>query len=323
MPAVMDRTTTPSTAAAPPSPPRRRRSRRGSTLAPWAFTAPGLIISVLVLIIPIAYTLFLSVRGAKVGAGLLGPRQEGFVGADNYASVFADPEFWASLGRMLVYGVLYAPPMMALALCFALIIDALSTRWSRFARLALFLPFAVPGVVSSIMWGFMYIPAVSPIAPLFAAIGVDLPNLLGKDWIFVALANIGIWATVGFNTVIIYTALRTVPAELFDSARLDGCGEWRIAWHIKLPLIVPAILLTTMFAIVGTLQVYTEPQILRPLTTALTSTFMPLMAAHDLAFIQNDLYQAAAMSVVLALLSLVASVIVLAFSRRRTPRGNS
>ena len=121
------------------------------------------------------------------------------------------------------------------------------------------LPYAVPSVIASLLWGFLYLPAVSPLHYLFDKLGLTYPDLLGPDGIMGSVANIGIWGGVGFNMLVLFTALRAIPRELHESARMDGCSEMQIAWHVKLPHIVPALIMTTIFSTIATLQVFSEP----------------------------------------------------------------
>ena len=95
------------------------------------------------------------------------------------------------------------------------------------------------------------------------------------------MANIAIWGGVGFNMLVIYTALRAVPRDLYEAARIDGCTELRLAWQIKLPLIAPALVMTTLFSMIATLQVFSEPMTLDPLTNVLPSTWVPLMKIYQ------------------------------------------
>jgi multiple sugar transport system permease protein len=180
------------------------------------------------------------------------------------------------------------------------------------------MPYAIPGVVGSLMWGFLYLPSTSPLHWIAKQIGVELPNVLGQGLVYGAMANIAVWGGVGFNMIIMYTSLRSIPAEIFDAARIDGCTELQIAWHIKIPFLMPALILTGMFSVIGALQVYSEPITLASMTTTIHSTFFPLMAIYKAAFQNDNLNLAAAMSVVLALGILVLSVIVLRLAQRKT-----
>jgi multiple sugar transport system permease protein len=121
------------------------------------------------------------------------------------------------------------------------------------------------------------------------------------------VANIALWGGVGFNMIVIYTALRAVPPELYESARMDGASEMQLALRIKIPLVTPSLIMTAVFSIIATLQVFSEPTTLAPLTNSIPSTWTPLMKIYRDAFTRNDLYSAAATSLLLALMILVVS----------------
>lgn len=289
----------------------RRRSRRRTAprLVPYAFLAPAFVMFTMFLIVPIGYTGYASLQKVKVsGLGLgRGSRAVVFAGLENYGAVLRDTEFWASAGRVLLYGAILVPTMLGLALIFALLLDSPRTKARRFSRVAIFLPYAVPSVIASLLWGFLYLPAVSPLHYLLEKFGLPTPDLLGSDSIMYSIANIGVWGGVGFNMLVIYTALRAIPRELHESARIDGCSEFQIAWRVKIPLVVPALIMTTVFSTIATLQVYTEPTTLRPLTNSLSTTWAPLMKIYRDAFVRNDIHLAAAASIVLAVATLVVS----------------
>jgi multiple sugar transport system permease protein len=197
--------------------------------------------------------------------------------------------------------------MLFLALLFALLLDLPRARWRRLSRISIFLPYAVPAVIASLMWGFLYLPSVSPGQYLLARLGLPTVNLLGPATIFFALANIALWGGVGFNMIVIYTALRAVPGEIYESARIDGCSDLQIALRIKIPMVMPALIMTAVFSVIATLQVFSEPTTLHPLTNSLSTTWTPLMKIYQDAFGRNDIYTAAATSIVIALATLLLS----------------
>ena len=158
------------------------------------------------------------------------------------------------------------------------------------------------------MWGFMYLPGVSPILAVFSALGLPEPDLMGPVSIYFAIANITVWGSVGFNMVILYTSLRGLPQELYDAARIDGCSEWQLAMKIKLPLIVPGLVLTGLFTVIGALQVFSEPNTLMTLTTSIGSDWVPMMLVYRDAFVTNDLYGASATAIIITAVTLVASL---------------
>lgn len=296
---------------------RRRRPRRRGGPTPYVLLSPAIVLLVLFLLVPIGYTVWLSLRAARVTGGGLGIRKETFVGLDNYASVLTDSAYVDGLLRMLLYGLIVVPSMLGLALLFALLLDTPRVRFATFSRIGIFLPYAVPGVIASLLWGFLYLPNVSPIRDVFEAVGLPAPDFLAAGSVLFSVANIGVWGGVGFNMIVLFTALRGLPGEMYDAARIDGANELQIALRVKVPLIMPAIIMTGIFAMISTLQVYTEPATLLPLTDTVSQTWVPLMTIYRDAFVNADLYSAAAASVVLALGTLVVSVAVLTLLQRR------
>jgi multiple sugar transport system permease protein len=297
--------------AFPTSPRTPRVDSRGGRKAgaPYLFLAPALVLFVLFLLAPILYSVYLSLRRTKVtGLGLgLGSRHEVWAGLSNYVRSMTDPDFLPSVQRVFAYGMIVVPVMLGLALLMALLLDAGRTRVGTFARTAIFLPYAVPAVVASLLWGFLYLPRVSPISDLLTGIGMTPPDLLSDSWVLYAVANIAVWGGTGFNMIVLYTALRSIPTDLFEAARLDGASDIQIAWRIKIPIVLPSLIMTFVFSLIATLQVFAEPMTLRPLSNTISTTWTPLMKVYRDAFTRNDVYSAAATSVVIALATFVIS----------------
>jgi multiple sugar transport system permease protein len=244
-----------------------------------------------------------------------------FVGLANYASTIVDPELYAGFGRMLTVGAITVPIILGFALIFALLLDTPRVQLARFSRIAIFVPYAVPGVIASLMWGFIYLPGVSPIREAATALGLPQPDFFTRDSVFWSISNIVIWGSVGFNMVILYTALRGIPSELYDAARIDGCTEVQIAWHIKLPMLLPALVLTALFSLIGTIQLFSEPTTIEPLSNAVSTTWVPMMLVYRDTFISQNLYGGAATSIFVAVLTTVASIALFVVTRRRGKGG--
>jgi multiple sugar transport system permease protein len=104
---------------------------------------------------------------------------------------------------------------------------------------------------------------------------------------------------------------------MYEAARIDGAGELRIALSIKIPMIAPAVLLTTLSSIIGTLQLFNEPQVLKSITSNIPSDYTPNMAVYAASTLDRNPNLASAMAVVLGLATLVVSVVVLRLTRRR------
>jgi multiple sugar transport system permease protein len=211
---------------------------------------------------------------------------------------------------MLLMAVITIPLTIGFALLFALCLDAVRAKLTRFTRLSIFLPYAVPGVIATLLWGFLYLPATSPI-------GGNHLNFFGQVMVFFSVGNVAVWGAVGFNMVVMFTALRALPREIYDAAKIDGCTQWQIAVHVKIPLLRPALLMCTLFTALAALQLYNEPNTLRPLANAISTTWVPLMKIYTDAFVNSDVNLAAATSVLYAVAVLIISVIASRLVARR------
>jgi multiple sugar transport system permease protein len=203
------------------------------------------------------------------------------------------------------------PLSILLGLIFALLIDSTFVKARRFFRLAFFAPYAVPGVIASIMWLYFYAPSLSPLPQLANSI-----DLLNSPAIIFAIINIVVWTVAGFNMLILYSALQSIPQELYEAANLDGASNLRVALSIKVPLIMPSIIMTLVLSMIGTLQLFTEPTVLKTVSQVIGSDYTPNMLVFATAAVPN--YNlAAAFSVVLALITAALSFVFFRLTRRR------
>ncbi|WP_406300339.1 carbohydrate ABC transporter permease [Embleya sp. NBC_00888] len=281
------------------------------------FLAPFGVLFAAMYAVPVGYAIVESLhKMRRSGLGLTPPKRV-YAGFENYTKALHDDALWRGVGRVLLFGVVQVPVMLGLALVLALLLDAKSARLKGFFRTAYFLPYAIPGVIATILWAFLYMPRSSPVVSMLDAVGLP-SDFLGEDAVLWSIANVVTWTWTGYNMLVIYSALQAIPQELYEAAELDGCGPWRTAWRIKVPLVAPAIALTTVFSVIGTLQLYTEPRVLRPLTSSVDADYTPIMSAYHKAVENNDYGQGAAVSVLLALGTCVLSFAVLKLSARLT-----
>ncbi|MEV7686999.1 carbohydrate ABC transporter permease [Streptomyces bungoensis] len=287
--------------------------------APYGFLLPAALLFALFFALPIGYAVWLSFRKVHVsGLGLgSGARHEVWAGFENYTGAFHDSELLHGALRVLGYGCVVVPVMLGLALLFALMLDTDKVRLASFTRLAIFLPYAVPGVVAALLWGFLYLPDVSPFYFVLGKLGLPQPDLLDGGPLYLALSNIAVWGGTGFNMVVIYTSLRAIPAEVYEAAKLDGATPLQIALRVKIPMVAPSLVLTFFFSIIATLQVFNEPTTLKPLTNSVSTTWSPLMKVYQDAFGRGDIYAAAAEATLIALVTLALSFGFLRAANRR------
>jgi multiple sugar transport system permease protein len=307
---------------------RTRRARPGERRhspeprrAPYAFVAPAVLLFVAVFLVPLGYTVYLSTQKTEVmGLGLgANARKQVAAGFSNYTTVFHDGEFWQSVVRAVIYGCILIPIMLVLATVFALILDTQRVRFRRLGRIAIFLPYAVPTLIGSIIWGMMYLPAFSPInSTLHSAFGISGIDFFGQHIVFLSVANIGVWGGTGFNMMVLYTSLRSLPQEAYEAARIDGANERQIALRIKLPMIRPALIMTAIFSTIASLQVFNEPYAMHQISYGgVSTTWTPLMTVYRDTYTANNVYLGSAESIVIAVLMFVLSVAVLRLTNRQ------
>jgi multiple sugar transport system permease protein len=289
---------------------RWRRTPRG--LAAYLFLAPFLLLFVVFLVLPLIYALHLSLYQDT----LIGDRT--FAGWDNYARVFGDEAFWRGIKNMLLFGAVQVPVMLGLALVFALVLDAGTTHLRSLFRIGFFLPYAVPSVIAALVWGYLYGPSFGPFAQFARATGLPPPDFLSDALMLPSLANIVTWEFTGYNMIILYSALQAVPSDIEEAAAICGASPFEIALHIRIPLIAPTILLTAIFSVIGTLQLFNEPQLMKAIApNIIGDDYTPNIYAYALAFTNQEYNYAAAVSFVLGAFVVVISYTVMFLARRR------
>lgn len=286
--------------------PRRRMAR--PTTRQWAglwFVTPFLVVFALTFLAPVAYSIYLSFFREKLIGGNV------FVGLENYVQALTDPKLLEGALRVGIFLVVQVPIMLVLALIAALAIDSKRLAGSSFFRIGLFLPYAVPGVVAVLMWGFIYSERMGLAGNINDLLGFDLLAPYSSTWMLVSIGNIVTWEFVGYNMLIFYSALRTISEDLYEAAAIDGAGQFRIVWSIKIPALRGAIVIATIFSIIGSFQLFNEPNILRPLAMGQITTFYtPNMYAYNLSFFGQQVNYAATVAIIMGVVTAVIAYVV-------------
>lgn len=285
--------------ASPPA----RRARRSWT--GWGFIGPFALVFALVFLAPIAYSVHLSLFQDRLVGGTT------FVGLDNYEQALRDSEFWAGLGRVSLFLAVQVPVMLFLALLMALALDSGRLYGKGFFRVTIFLPYAVPAVVATLMWGFMYGTRFGLLGDVNEALGTSLPDPLSPDLVLASIGTIVTWEFVGYNMLIFYAALRVIPHSLYEAAEIDGAGQLRVITAIKLPAIRGALVIATIFSIIGSFQLFNEPSILQSLApNAITTSYTPNLYTYALSFSGQQHNYAATVAIVMGLVTMVIAYVV-------------
>jgi multiple sugar transport system permease protein len=288
--------------------------KRRSPIKQWpgaVFVAPHMLILGLFMLVPTVYAVYTSLFTSRLIGGTR------FSGLENYATVLQSGEFWSGVGRVLLFGVIQVPVTIALAFAFAAVFDAGIVPFSRFFRTVFFMPFAVPGVVASVMWSFLLLPGFGPYAQLADALGLHHVDFFSNGLILPTIILIVIWEWTGYNMTILFTSLKSIPKEVTEAAIMEGASLLTIILRIKLPMVLPSIVTLAFLNTVGALQLFTEPSILAAFQPqAVSFGFTPSLFVYNTAVGSGQYNLGAAAAIVLAVIIGLISVGAFAIRRR-------
>ncbi|MGN6325410.1 carbohydrate ABC transporter permease [Pseudolysinimonas sp.] len=285
--------------------PRRRPPRRhdGATSGmSYLFVSPYAVLVIVFGILPAMYALYLSLT---TGDG-------GFAGLANYAKVIADFRFVPAVVHVALYLVIWLVALIVLVTLLALVVHAIRVRWlSRTLRFVFYLPGALAGASSVLLWLFVLDPTASPVAGLLHLFGFgSFVQVIVPANLPVIFAIIAFWTGAGGWIVIMYGALNNVSDDIIEAARLDGAGAVQIALRIQLPLLRKWISYMGIMSLAAGSQLFVEPQLLSQASNAVVPNDYSLnQLAYQYAFQQNDFNGSAAISLLLLVIALALSAV--------------
>ena len=287
----------------------QRRLQAAQGRAGFAMTVPFLVLFAVFFAAPLVYSVVLSLRS---------PLTNGFTGLLNYRTVFHNGEYWSGVPRMLYFGAIQVSIMIGLAIGLALFLDSPYCRGRRLFALVYFLPFAVPGLSRRSCGASCSSPTWTARSRSLTSWAWRAGRSTPLDYrlSLYAIMLIVTWEFTGYNMTILLTSLTNVPHQVIEAAKVDGCSELSIAARIKLPLIRRTVMFIVILSIIGTLQLFNEPVILNDIAS-IGNSFTPNQIIYNTAFSFGNEQLAAAQSVVLAAITIVATVIFYTVVRRK------
>jgi len=290
-------------ASAPTSPARRRPARRRSGLAGYAFVAGYVVLLAAFGIFPTLYAIYLALTNDRGQ----------FVGLGQFVKVVQDYRFGPAFADILVYLVMWLIILVVLTVVVAVILRSrVRPGLSAVFRFLFYVPGALAGVASVLVWLFMLDPGVSPVSGLLNALGFGtFSQVIAPGNLPVIFVLIAFWTGAGGWIVVMYGALNNIPDEILEAARMDGAGPWKSAWHIQIPMISKWIAYMTILAFAAGTQLFVEPQLLQSASLGrLNPTWSPNQLAYVLAFQFGDFNGAAAVSIFLLVIGLIGAGIL-------------
>jgi len=228
-----------------------------------------------------------------------------FIGVDNYTEIVSDDLFWNALKVTLIYVVINIGLQTIVALGLAVLMHRLTK--STIIRGTVVLPWFIANVVVALVWFWMLDAQIGIVNEMLGWIGVGpIAFFTDSAWAMPTIALVNVWRHVGYTALLIFAGLQTIPATVYEAAKMDGASEWRTFWRITIPLLRPVLVLVLVMTVIGSFQIFD--------TVAVTTTGGPVNATRVIyyyifeeAFARFNFGYASAMSVVLfAILALVA-----------------
>ncbi|MET1016911.1 MAG: sugar ABC transporter permease [Leifsonia flava] len=242
-------------------------------------------------VLPTLYAIFLAFT--KNGA---------FVGFDNFVKVFTDYRFLPAVQHVAIYLVVWLVSLTLLVVLLALIVHAVRARWlSTSVRFLYYIPGALAGASSVMLWLFLLDPTVSPVSGVLNAMGLEtFVQTVSIDNLPIIFTVIAFWTGAGGWIVIMFGALNNISTEVMEAARIDGAGAVKTAWYIQIPLLRKWIAYMGIMSLAAGTQLFVEPRVLSQASKGVVPPDYSLnQLAYLYAFQQGDFNGSAAISLLL------------------------
>ncbi|MFB6610431.1 carbohydrate ABC transporter permease [Agromyces sp. NPDC056379] len=282
---------------------RRRVQRRRPGWAGLVFAAPYTVFLLAFGVFPTVYAIYLAFTNDRGQ----------FTGLGQFIKVMQDYRFAPAFLNITVYLVMWLTAVIVLTVVVAVILRGrMRPGLSAVFRFLYYIPGALAGVASVLVWLFMLDPHVSPAAGLLRAMGMEtFAQVLDPGNLPVIFVIIAFWTGAGGWIVVMYGALNNIPDEVIEAARMDGAGPWKTAWHVQIPMIRKWIVYMAILAFAAGTQLFVEPQLMQTASLGRVSpTWSPNQLAYVFAFQNGDFNGAAAISLFLLLIGVILAVVL-------------
>ena len=229
--------------------------------AVW-FVAPALLVIAIFFLLPVIAALAMSVTDFDIYA-LADLGNLRFVGLANYVRLLGNPLFWQALGNTFYFVLVGVPLSIGISLAAALLLNSPLARFTPFFRTALFAPVVTTLVAVAVIWRYLFSTRYGFINYALGSLGISPIDWLGDPhWSMPAIIVFAVWKNFGYNMIILLAGLQTIPAELYEAARIDGASAWRQLRSITLPLLSPVLLMVGILTVAGYFQLFAEPYVM-------------------------------------------------------------
>jgi multiple sugar transport system permease protein len=276
---------------------------------PYTFMAPAIIIIILALLYPLGYMVYGSFRAWDPSQNI---SESEFVGLKNYITLFYDPAFRESLVVTLTFAVCVVFSELVIGVGLALMLDR-NIRGMSVLRTLFILPMMIAPVVVGLMWRYMYHPTVGTFNKTLKSFGLDGIDWLGQNALLsVIIADV--WQWTPFIFILSLAALQSLPRSAIEAAKIDGATSWQQIIHIKLPLMMPVLIVTALLRLIDAFKVLEVILVMTEGGPGLSTEILALRISRT-ATEFRELGVAAAMSNYLLIILLILTVSMYAITR--------
>jgi multiple sugar transport system permease protein len=282
--------------------------------AAWAFATPALLIITVFFFVPVLAALIVSLTDFDLYA-LADIRNLRFVGLGNYRHLLHAPDFWRAVANTGYFVAVGVPLSLAASLASALLVNSRLAYLAAFFRTAFFAPVVTTLVAVAVVWRYLLHTRYGLLNYALAHIGIHPIDWLGDPhWALPAIILFAVWKNFGYNMVIFLAALQSIPADLYEAARLDGASLWQEFRRITLPMLRPTLLLVSILTVAGYFQLFAEPYVMTQ-GGPLQSTVSVLYFMYEEGFKWWNLGSASAVAFLLFLMILAVTALQLRLAR--------
>ncbi|MFF3503353.1 carbohydrate ABC transporter permease [Streptomyces sp. NPDC003247] len=234
----------------------KRRGRR-NTLIGWTFVLPNFLGFAALTLVPVLGALAVSFTQWDSYS------TPTWIGLDNFRRMGDDDNFWTALENTFYYAGGHIPLTLAVSLGLAVLLNQ-KLRGVKILRTAFFFPYVTSLVAVAVVWNMLLSPDVGPVNQILHSLGVAHPPgwTTSPQWAMPALIIASVWRDMGYYMVLFLAGLQTVPAELYEAARMDGAGPWRRFWHVTLPCLRPTTFFVLVMLTVSSFKVFDLVQVM-------------------------------------------------------------
>ncbi len=280
-------------------------------LTPYMFLAPAAAILLVALLYPLGYVVYASFLNWNPSQRI---GQAEFVGLRNYINLFSDESFRESFYVTIRFSTIVVTLEMVLGVGLAFLLDR-NIRGMSALRTLFILPMMISPIVVGLMWRYMYHPTVGVFNRTLKELGFEpMPWLLDGDWAFASIIIADVWQWVPFIFILSLAALQTLPQSVMEAARIDGANGWQSILYIKLPLMMPVLIITFLLRLIDSFKVLEVILVLTNGGPGLSTEVLALRISRT-ATEFRELGVAAAMSNILLLMLLILTLAMFFYNK--------